>query len=75
MPTIISIIRAILLKPVSDVCKLISKIINAWTLRSKLANFCELVSGISIDDFEMESRITNGHRVKSVIVQSMLYTE
>ena len=75
MPTTISIIRAILLKPVTDVCVLISKIINAWTLRSKLANFCELVSGISVDDLEMESRITNGHRVKSVIVQSMRYTE
>jgi len=38
MATIISIIKAILLKPASDICMLKSTIINACGLDSKIAN-------------------------------------
>jgi len=57
MPTIISLIKAILLKPVTDVCVLISKIINACGLKSRIIDFCVLESKITIDPYELKSKI------------------
>ena len=57
MATIISLIKAILLKPVTDVCKLISKIINACGLKSRIIDFCVLESKITIDPYELKSKI------------------
>ena len=57
MATIISLIKAILLKPASDVCVLISKIINACGLKSRIIDFCVLESKITIDPYELKSKI------------------
>jgi len=71
MATIISIIRAILLKPASDVCVLKSKIVSDCGLESKIINEYKLGSKIIIDDRKLKSRIANNYRDKSIITQAV----